>query len=96
VSGRNRTTARAATRAASERHIARRASYAIYHDSQTARKVKSQSPTSTQELADLRARFEAAVLNECWADAARLQAAYHVAERRRRRELLHQAEVGRG
>jgi len=53
--------------------------------------------TTTNELADLRRRYNGAVAAECWQDAAALQRAYYDAERRRRQQLLAQArEVGRG
>ena len=62
---------------------------------QTPRKCKTQfSQTDlTTELADLRRRYNAAVVAERWQDAKQLQRAYQEAERRRRAELLRQAEV---
>jgi len=52
--------------------------------------------TTTNELADLRRRYGAAVAAERWQDAAALQRQYYDAERRRRQQLLAQArEVGR-
>jgi len=62
---------------------------------QTPRKCKTQfSQTDlTTELADLRRRYNTAIVTRRWGDAAALQRAYHDAERRRRAELLRQAEV---
>jgi len=49
--------------------------------------------TTTTELARLRAAYNGAILAKRWADAEQLQRQYHAAERRRRAELLRQAEV---
>jgi len=57
---------------------------------------KTQFAGTTNELAELRQRYNAAVLGKRWQDAAALQRRYHQAERRRRAELLAQAEVRRG
>ena len=59
---------------------------------QTPRKSNHQFATTT-ELADLRRRYNGAVAAERWQDAAQLQRQYYDAERRRRAELLRQAEV---
>lgn len=58
---------------------------------QNASPVKNQSRQTTTELARLRREYQAAILSERWDDAKRFQRQYHDAERRRRRELLHQA-----
>ena len=48
------------------------------------------------QLAQLRQAYNAAILTRRWAEAERLQRAYHDAEQERRRELLRQArERGR-
>ena len=89
-----------ATRAANSRggnDKARRARMSVPIIAQTPRKCKQFANVTTNELADLRQRYNAAVLGKRWAEAAQLQRQYHDAERRRRGELLRQArEVGRG
>ena len=89
-----------ATRAANSRggnDKARQARMSVPIIAQTPRKCNPQFANTTNELADLRRRYNGAVAAECWQDAAQLQRQYHAAERRRRAELLRQArEVGRG
>jgi len=88
-----------ATRAANSRggnDKARGALNVNYMIHETPPKGKTQSRQAQTELADLRRRYNAAILGKRWAEAARLQRAYHAAERRRRAELLRQVEVGRG
>jgi len=89
-----------ATRAANSRggnDKARQARMSVPIIAQTPRKCNTQFANTTNELADLRRRYNGAVAAEHWQDAAALQRAYYDAERRRRQQLLAQArEVGRG
>ena len=87
-----------ATRAANSRggnDKARGALNVNYMIHETPPKGKTQFATTT-ELARLRRQYQAAILAERWDHAAELQRQYHAAERRRRAELLRQAEVGHG
>ena len=69
----------------------------IVHQKRSPRKCQFPPNDLTTELADLRRRYNAAVVAERWQDAKQLQRAYQEAERRRRLELLEQArEVTRG
>ena len=85
-----------ATRAANSRGGNDRARGALnvnYMILQTPQKGKTHFRQTTTELGRLRREYQAAILGERWADAAQLQRQYHDAERRRRAELLRQAEV---
>jgi len=92
MSGR-KNTALAANECGGRTDTARRARMSTHIIARSRASHKTESRQTTTELARLRREYQAAVLSERWDHAAELQAAYHEAERRRRAELLRQAEV---
>jgi len=97
MSGQKNTATRAANSRGGNQNAARRAQNVCNHSIlATPQKSNHQFANVTNELADLRQRYNGAVLSKRWQDAEQLQRQYHAAERRRRAELLAQAEVRRG
>jgi len=98
MSRQKNTAPRAANSRGGNQNAARRAQNVCSYSIAQARSPHNHqfANVTTNELAELRQRYNAAVLGKRWQDAAQLQRQYHAAERRRRAELLAQAEVRRG